>query len=169
MSLKKAYEGFEKVVQWAGKATHVIGAIFLMAMMLLIFSEVFMRYLFNAPIEGAFEMVEFMMALVISLAMAYTGIKGGHISVELLVSKFSKRSQLLLDIFHFLVCTIFFALMSWKTTIQALVVAKRRVTSQVLLIPVYPFVWVLAVCAGLLCLVFLVQFIDSFKKAVENE
>jgi TRAP-type C4-dicarboxylate transport system permease small subunit len=169
VSLNKTYRLFEKAVQWASKATNVIGAVFLTAMMLLIFSEVSMRYLFNAPIEGAFEMVEFMMALVISLAMAYTGIRGGHISVELLVSKFSKRTQSLLNIFHFLVCTVFFALMSWKTTVQALVVAKRRVTSQVLLIPVYPFVWVLAVCAGLLCLVFLVRFIDSFKKVVENE
>ncbi|MFH1489611.1 MAG: TRAP transporter small permease [Pseudomonadota bacterium] len=168
MSTVKAFRAFEKAVTLASKTVNAIGAIFLLAMMGMIFAEVFMRYLFNAPIEGSFEMVEYMMALVISLSIAYTGSKKGHIAVELLVSKFPERMQALLDVFHFLVCTIFFWLLCWKTASQAMVWGKAGVTSQVLLIPVSPFTWVLAVCAALLGLVFLMQSIDALIKVVDN-
>ena len=169
MGAVKTFRSFEKLAGEASRIANGIGAIFLIAMMLLIFAEVFMRYLFNAPIKGAFEMVEYMMALVVSLSIAYTGVKQSHISVELLVSRFSERTQALLDVFHFLVCAIFFGLLSWKTAYQAMVWAKSGVTSQVLLIPVYPFTWVLAICAFLLCLVFLVQCIDALLKVINHE
>ena len=168
MSTVKTFRAFEKVVKLACRWVNFIGAIFLVSMMVMIFSDVFMRYLFNAPIEGAFEMVEFMMALMISLTIAHTGSIKGHISVELLVSRFSKRTQALLDVFHFLICAIFFFLLSWKTASQAIVWGKGELTSQVLLVPIYPFTWILAICAALLCLVFFVQCIDALLKVVDH-
>ena len=168
MGTVKAFRAFERVVYLATKWVNALGAVFLLAMMGMIFTEVFMRYLFNAPIEGAFEMVEYMMALVISLSLAYTGSRKGHIGVELLVSRFPERAQAALDVFHFLVCTIFFWLVCWKTAAQAITWGEGGVTSQVLLIPVFPFTWVLAVCAGLLGLVFFLQCIDALIKVVDN-
>lgn len=168
MSTVKAFRAFEKVVNQASKVVNVIGAVILIVMMGLMFADVAMRFVFNAPIVGAFEMIEYMMALVISMAIAYTGVTNNHIAVELLVSKFPKRAQAALDVFHFLVCSIFFMLLCYKTAVQAHVWAEAGVTSMILLIPVYPFTWVLAVCAGLLGLVFFVKWIDAIIKVAEK-
>lgn len=169
MGTVNTFRSFEKLVFVASKMVNAIACVFLLAMMAMIFSEVFMRYIFNSPIDGALEMVEFMMGLMISLSLAYTGMQKSHISVELLVSHFPERIQALLDVFHFLVCAAFFFLLCWKTALQAMVWAKSGVTSQVLLIPVYPFTWVLAICAALLGLVFLIQCIDALFKVVKHE
>jgi hypothetical protein len=58
--------------------------------------------------------------------------------------------------------------MSWKTGQQALVVGRRNVTTTVLEIPIYPFVWVLSICAGLLGLVFFLQFLEAISKVVKK-
>ncbi|MBW1999769.1 MAG: TRAP transporter small permease [Deltaproteobacteria bacterium] len=162
--MKHPYHPYERFLSalslWFGR----VGAIILTIMMLMVFTDVFLRYIFNRPLEGSIELIEIMMALTIALGMAYTGMKRGHIAVELVVSRFSPRIQALLDLFHFLVATILFLLMGWKTAQQALVVGKRHVTTSVLAIPIYPFVWVLSICAALLGLVFLLHFLQALSK-----
>jgi TRAP-type C4-dicarboxylate transport system permease small subunit len=56
----------------------------LMAMTGLTVVDVVARYLFNSPVNGAFELTEMMLATVIFLAMPLTTAKGEHIEVQLL-------------------------------------------------------------------------------------
>jgi len=137
-------------------------------MMLLITMDVFLRYSFNRPLKGSFELVEFMMAVVICLGMAYTGVQRGHVAVELLVSRFSPRVQALIDSFNWLVSMGLFLLISWKAVAQARVVGLSGLASSVLYVPVFPFLLVLAFGSGLLSLVFLVHFIDSVSRVVRK-
>jgi TRAP-type C4-dicarboxylate transport system permease small subunit len=137
-------------------------------MMLLITMDVFLRYSFNRPVKGSFELVEFMMAVVICLGMAYTGVQKGHVAVELLVSRFSPRVQALIDSFNWLVSMGLFLLISWKAVAQARVVGVSGLASSVLHVPVFPFLLVLAFGSGFLCLVFLVNFIDSVSRVMRK-
>jgi len=137
-------------------------------MMLLITMDVFLRYSFNRPVKGSFELVEFMMAVVICLGMAYTGVQKGHVAVELVVSRFSPRVQALIDSFNWLVSMGLFLLISWKAVAQARVVGLSGLASSVLHVPVFPFLLVLAFGSGFLCLVFLVNFIDSVSRVMRK-
>ena len=137
-------------------------------MMLIVFIDVFLRYIFNSPFVGSVEIVEIMMVLVIALGIAHTGINKGHISVDLLVSRFPPKVQAAVDVFNFLVATLIFSIMSWKTGHQAIVAGSRNVTTTVLEIPIYPFVWTLSVCTGLLSLVFLLQCFEAIMKMVKK-
>jgi len=137
-------------------------------MMLLITMDVFLRYSFNRPLKGSFELVEFMMAVVICLGMAYTGVQRGHVAVELVVSRFSPRVQALIDSFNWLVSMGLFLLISWKAVAQARVVGLSGLASSVLHVPVFPFLLVLAFGSGFLCLVFLVNFIDSVSRVMKK-
>lgn len=166
--MKSSGHPYERILSALSVWFSRVGAIILTLMMLLVFTDVFLRYLFNRPLEGSIELIEIMMALTIALGMAYTGIRKGHIAVELLVSRFSPRTQALLDVFHFMVATILFLLMGWKTAQQALVVGKRHVTTSVLAIPIYPFVWVLSICAALLGLVFLLHLLEAISKVKQK-
>ena len=168
MENSRPYRLYEKALSALSLWAIRLGAVILTLMMLLVFTDVFLRYVFNRPISGSVEIVELMMALSIALGMAYTGIVKGHISVELLVSRFSPKAQAALDVFHFLIATIMFLLMGWKTAQQALVASSRHVTTTVLEIPIYPFVWVLSVCAGLLGFVFFLQFLEAISQVVKK-
>lgn len=168
MELDKPYRLFERIVKTVSWFANGLGAIALTIMMLLILTDVLMRYLFNRPVQGCLELVEFTMALAIALGMAYTGVRKGHIAVELVLSRFSPRVQATFDIFHFLIATVLFLFMSWKTAQQALVVGKHHVTTSVLAIPVYPFICVLSFCAGLLGLVFFLNFMESVSQAMKK-
>ncbi|MCT8973532.1 TRAP transporter small permease [Microbaculum marinisediminis] len=58
-------------------------AIIIFAMMSLTFVDVFFRYFFNAPIPGSFEIVQFLLALLIFSALPLVSGAGGHITVDL--------------------------------------------------------------------------------------
>ena len=68
---------------WLDRALLIIVASVMFAMMALTFVDVFARYLFAAPIPGAFEIIQFMMALVIFCALPVVTRKETHITVGL--------------------------------------------------------------------------------------
>lgn len=168
MELNKAYRNLERVINRISRVANSAGAGVLVLMMLLITMDVLLRYFFNRPITGSFELVEFMMAIVVCLGMAYTGVQKGHVAVEIVVSRFSSRKQGLVDSFTYLVSTILLSLISWKSIVQAKVLMGSGLTSSILYVPVYPFVFVLAFSSGLLSLVFLVHFIDSVSRVIRK-
>ncbi|OLO39237.1 hypothetical protein BTR23_09305 [Alkalihalophilus pseudofirmus] len=64
------------------------GSIFLM--MILIFSDVLLRNLFNSPIIGTVEITgEYLMAIIVYFSISYTLKERGHVSVDLLKDKVS--------------------------------------------------------------------------------
>ena len=168
MGLDKIYRSLERVVSRISRGANSAGAGVLVVMMLLITMDVLLRYFLNRPVKGSFELVEFMMAIVVCLGMAYTGVQKGHVAVEIVVSRFSPRVQALIDSFNYLVSTILFSLISWKSVVQAKVLGVSGLTSAILYVPVYPFVFVLAFGSGLLSLVFLVHFIDSVSRVMRK-
>ncbi|MGE5148168.1 MAG: TRAP transporter small permease [Candidatus Eiseniibacteriota bacterium] len=70
-------------LSWLDRTLLVIVATIMFAMMALTFVDVFMRYLFASPIPGAFEIIQFMMALVIFCALPVVTRKEVHITVGL--------------------------------------------------------------------------------------
>ena len=56
-------------------AANGIGMVSLAAMMFLIAADVVLRYFFNKPITGDYELVQFMLVIMISLGLAYCGLR----------------------------------------------------------------------------------------------
>lgn len=168
MSLDRTYCSLERLVSRLSGAVNSVGMGVLVVMMLLITMDVFLRYSFTRPIKGTFELVEFMMIIVVCFGMAYTGVKKGHVAVEVVVSRFSPRVQALIDSFNWLVSLGLFLLISWKAVTQVRTLWESGLTSSVLYVPVFPFVLVLAFGSALLCLVFLLNFIESVSQVVRK-
>lgn len=61
----------------------VLVAVLLAAMTGITFVDVFLRYLFSAPIPGAFEIVEFMLGLMVFASIPLVTRTKGHITVSL--------------------------------------------------------------------------------------
>ncbi|MBW2065685.1 MAG: TRAP transporter small permease [Deltaproteobacteria bacterium] len=162
------YVAFRRVVLATSRLFNVIGSLVLCLMMLLVVLDVSMRFLFNRPVEGSFELVEFMMAALVCLGMAYCGTQKGHVAVEFLVSRFSRRAQAVIDSFNYVMGAALFFLISWKGAGQAGTLKESGSITTVLELPLYPFLWILAGCSCLLGIVFSLQFLDSLVRVREK-
>lgn len=121
-------------------------------MMALTVSDVVLR-LFRHPIPGAYEIVGFLGAVFASFSLAYTSLKKGHIAVEFLVEKLHDKAQRLIDFVTTLICALLFAVVSWQSVVYAGSLKSTGEVSLTVQIPLYPFVYGIAVGTGLLALV----------------
>lgn|GEM_PF-1332683 len=131
---------------------------------LLIVSNVAMRYLFNAPITGIYDMVELAMLPTIFWAMVYVTFRGGNIEVALLVSRFPKRAQGIIKSVMILIGVGVFAALSWQLGLAGWGWMKLGRYSANLGVPLAPFKFVAALGAALICLELLVSFFHSLGK-----
>lgn len=76
-------------------ALRALIALDLFAMMALIFVDVFLRYLFSAPIPGGFEIVQFMLAILIFTSLPLVTWAEGHIVVSIFEKFFVGRRGLI--------------------------------------------------------------------------
>lgn len=85
-------------------------------MTVMIVVDVFLRFVFNAPLEATVEMSELIEPYVVFLPFAYTLAKGRHVRVTLITSRFSKTPRIFTEILVYIIDAIFFALLccySW--------------------------------------------------------
>ena len=82
-----AIEGKIRIVEdWLN-----LGSVFIiMFLMFFATAEIIGRYVFNAPIPGHVEIVELIMAGIVFLGIAYTERVGGHVRMELFVTRVLK-------------------------------------------------------------------------------
>lgn len=77
----------DRVVSYIENAFVFIAALFIFILMFFLTGEVIGRYVFNAPIPGAIDWVEVWMATFAFLGAAYCQRLGGHVRMEMFVSK----------------------------------------------------------------------------------
>jgi TRAP-type transport system small permease protein len=130
-----------------------IGAVALAVMMFLTAFDVVMRYVFNQPVKGALEVVEYLMAILVSFSIAYCAEQKGHVTVDLIMAGFPKRVQAFFNFLTNLLALGLTVLICWQCILYIISMHSSRLTSAVLLIPAYPFVAGVAVGFGVYALV----------------
>jgi len=114
------------------------------------------------PIKGTFELMGFLGAIVTSFALGYTQMKKGHTSVDIVVNRFSKRTQKILNGVNFVICAAFFAIAGWQISKYATTLWKTGEITETLRIIYYPFTYGVALGCFLLAFAMLVEFIKLF-------
>ena len=142
----------------------VIGASMLSAMMFLTMADVILRYIFNRPIAGAFEIAEYMMAVLVSFGIVYCAHAGGHVSVDIVVNLFPKRIQVIVNVLTNLILFSLFVVIAWQNALFVKEIYGQGLTSAVLYIPAYPFIAVAMIGFLAFCLVI---FVDLLKGLTE--
>lgn len=130
--------------------------------MLLTVANVFLRDVFNKPIRGTPELSEFMMVLVIFLALAWCAITRKHVRVELIVTRFSPRIQMILNSITLLLTLGIFVIITWQSVLESMAVYDA---TSLLRIPHTPFYWVMTIGLGLFSLSILVLLIENITEA----
>jgi TRAP-type C4-dicarboxylate transport system permease small subunit len=151
---------FKKISSLLNKWFIWVGGIALLTMIGIACANMIMRPL-GAPLKGAYELVGFLGALTVAFAMGYTQITRSHIAVDILSTRYSKRTQQIMNSVSSFLCMIFFILVAWQVAVFATTIWKRGETSETLRIVYHPFVYLVAICCGLLALVLFVDFLKS--------
>lgn len=146
-----------------------IGVSFVIFLMLLVLSQVVARYFFNSPIRGYIDAMEMMMVVLVFLTLAYCQGKGGHIRVELFMTRVLKegsRRYHVVEFLHLLLSLVAFALIAIYGAKEALDAYPSSGLSLTVFWPTWPARMVLAVGSIFLCVRLIVQMIQNLNWAV---
>ncbi len=168
IAAKKATLLPEKVIYYLSLSVNSIGVTILVIMMLLTMADVIMRYFFNQPISGSLEISQFMMAIIVGFALAYTGVKNGHIRVDVVLAKLSPRAQAVINSITYILSLGTFIIITWRTAWYANLLHTGLGASSVLGIPLYPFVYIVAIGSGIYCLVLLYDLYEYLTSVIRG-
>ena len=136
----------------------------LAVMMFLTFIDVLLRYLFNSPIQGAQEIIEFLMAIVIPFSIVFCAQSKSHIAVDFIIEVFPTHVKKILGTVSDLLMLVLFIPITWQAFVIVIEEFESNLTSPVLYIPVYPFVAVVALAFLVLTFILIEQFVSSLME-----
>jgi TRAP-type C4-dicarboxylate transport system permease small subunit len=157
----------EKFNQFLNKILMIIGGVAVLALMSLATVNVCLRFFFNAPYRGTYEVVGFLGAIVIAFALGYTQKRKDHIVVDILTERFPKRVNRVLDGINYMITTIFFAVVSWQVFVWGIKISKSGEVSETLKIIFHPFVYSVALGFAVFSFTIAVDFLKNLKAKEE--
>jgi TRAP-type C4-dicarboxylate transport system permease small subunit len=135
-----------------------IGHILVAGITLLVFINVCGRYLLRSPITGTYEIVEETMVVLGGLAIMYCTVEWGHVTIDILVAKFPKRTQIIMQSIFSLLGSGIWGVVAYGVYLHALsVMRSSRAMASIPQVSVAPFQFILAAGLFLCSLTFLIQ------------
>lgn len=130
---------FLRCVNWASAIFRWGAVATVAAMALLIVYAVLMRTV-ATPVGGEHELIQLMMVAMVMLGLAYTQQQQSHITIGLLVDRFSPRWQAAADLLGALLVFASCGVIGWANLLVAVDYATEMpMSTDFLSIPLYPF------------------------------
>ena len=164
-SVTTRLEGFIGAVS---RTANTISLGFLLIMPLPVFVDVIARFAFRKSIPGAIEIESFMLLIIVFLGVAFVQFNEGHIRIEFIVSRFPKWVQNLLECFHYLICALFFGIMSSQLLMQGINKMQDHVITYELELPVWIFWFVGATGTMILAIVVALDFLRALLRSLTD-
>jgi TRAP-type transport system small permease protein len=168
---KKGPVSAASIIQSTSKVMAVIAAVVLFFMMLITVGDVIGRYFFDTPIKGTWEIVGLSLIFAATWGFAYCQLKQAHINVTVLLDRFSPRVRAILTTISLFFGFVGFSLISWRMVLHAqkYFLMTRGNTSDTLNIPYAPFMLGLAVGAGVMALMLIVDIVHTISAEVKRK
>lgn len=150
------------------------GGIAAVLMMLIIVADVFLRNVFNSPISGTYEIVQYyLMPLAIFPAIAYTYSSGILPRISELIEKAPKRFNILTTVIIIIIEFIIFSLLAiygWKFAMSG-VSDRMAIPVGGSLFPLYPIYFLIPIGFGLVVLEILLSAIKPIvsRRKTDND
>jgi TRAP-type C4-dicarboxylate transport system permease small subunit len=141
----------------------------MVSMVLLILYDIVMRNLFNRPLMSSYELVMFLMVGVVFTALGYTQSEGSIVKIELVVSRFPRKVQALIEMGTSFLSLGLVLLMAWRNVVRSMELRHEHIVSPILYVPVYPFYLVVAFGLVFLSLVLFVEILESLSRWRKGE
>ena len=158
--------GASDILRFISKLLNVIAGIAVTLMMLMTVADVLLRA-GGHPIIGTYEIVALLLALVIGFGIPQVSLDRGHVYMEFLLAKFSKRGRNVMNTFTRVLCLILFAFIGTNLFNVAAKFHASGEVSPTIQLPFYPVAYGVAVCCLLECVVFLFDIVRIWRGQYE--
>ena len=163
------YNQFKAVVSKVSSAISVVSMVINFVIMFVLVVDIILRLTTEKmAVLGTYELTELSMVLIVFLSFAVTQIDKENVHVTLFTDRFPYRAKAYVDGVISGLTSILCAVIFYASVLQGIGDTKSGITTAVLYIPTFPFVWIMAIGFLLLTIVLLVDTIDYFIKAIEN-
>ena len=140
-----------------------IGCVLLAFMALLVTADVVMRG-FGMSIPGVFEVIEVLMGALVGCGLAYTGVRHGHLEVEILTDMMPRRTQHVIGVLNGLLGCAFCSAVGWKTVDYAVDTFVNRECTPTTSLQTWPFIGLLGAGLFLLAVVSLLHVWEHLRE-----
>jgi len=143
-----------------------IGGAALTFMMFLTVADVILRA-GGRPILGVYELVALSLAIVIGFTIPKVSLDRGHVYMEILLDKLSKRNKAIMNTLTRILCTFLFVIIGYNLFLIGHEFHTSGEVSSTLKLPFFPIAYFVGVCCFIECFVFLFDVVRIWKGQYE--
>ena len=143
----------------------ILGAISLVLLSLLTVGDVCLRFFFNSPIVGSYELTEYLLIPIVFFALPWATKEKANVRVDLIVGRIRKNRRAIIYGISCVLSIIVTSVFAWFTVPQAFYIYDVYIHSEMLKIPAYPFYFLTALCFFLLFFILIDNLIDYIEEA----
>jgi TRAP-type C4-dicarboxylate transport system permease small subunit len=155
-----------KILRFVSKLLNFIAGVSVTVMMLLTVADVLLRA-GRHPIIGTYEIVALLLAVVIGFGIPQVSLDKGHVSMEFLLDKLSKRGRKVMFTLTRVLCLILFAFIGVNLFSVGAAFRASGEVSPTIQLPFYPVAYGVAVCCLLECCVFIFDIVRIWRGQYE--
>lgn len=139
-----------------------LGAGCLFAMMIIVFVDVVMRYLFNSPLGFSYDLISlYLMVGVFFFALSDTLRHDEHVRVDILYLRMSRGMRRLCDRISYGLSAVLFATVLWTGLLRAVAsTARGEVMATLIPWPIWMAYWIVPIGTAPIMLLCLLRFIN---------
>jgi TRAP-type C4-dicarboxylate transport system permease small subunit len=150
----KVNRSFITLLEW-------IGTIGLLTMMVITCVDVMGAKFFLRPVFGSIDIVVLAQVIAVSFGAASALVLGRHIQVEFFVILLPEKIQAAVEMIVNLLGLLLFVLIVWRLTVYGHYMQTGGEVSATARIPLYPFAYGIAFACIPVCVVFLLELVNS--------
>ena len=158
--LIKTHAVLHRISKWF---SYVGGAVTIV-MMLMVVVDVILRFAFNRPILGSVEIASYMLSIIAFTTIPFVESERMHIAIPLLFDRLSIKVRLFVSAIVGLIGIGILALLALASYLLAIEYIGRGKVTAVLSIPIYPFVFIAAVCISLYTIILILNTIEDIHQ-----
>ncbi len=130
----------------------MVAGVSLLLVVFLVVYGVILRYAFRSPASWSIELPTFLFLIIVAFGLAYVHRLRGHIGVDIVVTRLSRRARTVLGMVGSLSVLIYAGIVAWASCVKAWHHVQYGERSDVLGIPLGTLQAVLAIGLLLFCL-----------------
>lgn len=155
-----------RILQKVSKILSTIGGAALTFMMCLTVADVLLRA-WGRPILGTYELVSLTLAIVIGFSIPKVSLDRGHVYMEIVLEKLSKRDRAIMNTFTRILGLILFAIIGYNLFLIGNEFHVSGEVSSTLKLPFFPISYFVGVCCFIECFVFMFDIVKVWRGKYE--
>ena len=163
--LARVISSLEKVIPVMRWLFYIVGAILALYTFFVVV-DVILRYVFNKPLRLSMDIGGMVMTVFLFLAAAYVQVEKGHIEIDILTSKLSRKANLVLSGAMYIICLTVTGVIIWRSSVTTISFFQLGSKTQSGL-PLFPSAAMIPIGSFFLFIIFLRDVLSKIRDCIE--